>query len=146
MDLFLFFISFIGLVISLIASPIWIPMLFDKNTYRYWYYYWRAWVFPLIFVTCAFLLPWIHRAENIHNSNQHNIHITYHEILKNKDTVYYFDRDNLPRTITGNGRFADSGSTVIKITTIDSGWTMGIYVVGSYDNTMVSRPTIENNF
>ena len=48
-----------------------------------------------------------------------------------KDVVpFYFDENNKPVEITGDGRFADPKTTVVLIKTYPGGWKYGIYVSG----------------
>jgi hypothetical protein len=94
-----------------------------------------------IFLPAAALLIWVWCASSYHKPTPK---VTLHEIVNMRGVLFYFNEKDKPVEITGDARFADQKQTVIRITTVPSGWKYGIYVHESRNVELVNKPSVEN--
>jgi len=78
-----------------------------------------------IALTCIAMFTWAVLA-NIYYKPTPTI--TYHKIEELRNVPFYFNENNKPIEITGDGKFADPKTTQVRITIVPGGWKWLMYV------------------
>ena len=126
MDVLIVFLFVICLFCSLITLSDWM----EKSRLR--------WYVVALNIVLFSAVVWAGFASSTHNLDESNRQVTLHKILKDADTVFYWDRNHQPRVLDGDKAHADRATTAVKITTVSGGWTYGIYVTGSGSTELVA--------
>jgi hypothetical protein len=93
-----------------------------------------------LFLLCIIIGIWSGNAMDDHNPTPIVLERPIEEL---RNVPFYFDENNKPVEIKGDGRFADPKTTVVLIKTIPGGWKYGLYVTESRRVEFAKKATVE---
>ena len=94
----------------------------------------------IVFLLCVIIGIWSGNALDDHNPTPTVVERPIEEL---RNVPFYFDENDKPVEIKGDGRFADPKTTVVLIKTIPGGWKYGLYVTESRKVEFAKKAAVE---
>jgi hypothetical protein len=93
-----------------------------------------------VFLFCVIIGIWSGNALNDHNPTPIVLERPIEEL---RNVPFYFDENDKPVEIKGDGRFADPKTTVVLLKTFPGGWKYGLYVSESRKVEFAKKTAVE---
>lgn len=121
MNILLLLLLSIFILGATVSTPSW--LLEGTNRQR--------WLTLVGLLLAAAGIVYVSIATSTHDLDESNRTTTLHKILKDADTVFYWDDNHQPCVLQGDQALVDRSAIVVKITNIHAGWTNGIFICSS---------------
>jgi hypothetical protein len=93
-----------------------------------------------VFLLCLTISIWSGNAMDDHNPTPIVLERPIEEL---RNVPFYFDENDKPVEIKGDGRFADPKTTVVLLKTVPGGWKYGLYVTESRRVEFAKKAAVE---